>query len=147
MAFRFKLQSVLDYRKILEDQARQELSAALARETAARQRTEQEESALVALQEDLAQKQVLGISVEELLLYEENIHHRTGRLSDCREELAELSQESETRRAALCHASREKKLLERLREKKVAEHRQWLHRQETNLLDEIAIQFQKGEES
>ena len=49
----------------------------------------------------------------------------------------------EQRRQSLVEASKDRKLLEKLREKKAAEHRQELLRQEMVQLDELALRRDK----
>jgi flagellar FliJ protein len=138
---RFKLQSVLDYRQILENQAQQRLAESLDAEAALIVAIEAEEKELQNLYVDLAKRQQEGISLHDLTLYENRISHKIEQLALYADQLAELRQEIERRRHALKEACQEKKLMEKLKEKHEEAEMLQLRRQENALLDEVAVLF------
>lgn len=142
--FAFKLEPVLHHREILEDRAKQELVDALQRERTVREEIEHRRSELTALREDLLQKQQHGISIQDLLLFEESIAHRGRILNALSRELEEAVQEVVRRRDILAEASRNRRLLEKLKEKKRDEHGREMARRETIQLDEIALQIDRN---
>lgn len=143
MAKKFKLQSVLRYREILEDQARQRLTAALEQERALRARIACAKEELESLGEEFESKRCVGISVQDLLLYERELCSREEGLKELNTELSAQEQEVAARREALCRAGQERILLEKLKEKKELEEKEEQHRLETAMLDEVALQFRK----
>lgn len=141
MGNKFKLQPVLKHRGLLEDQARQCLAAALSAETALRDRREQEQAALQALQAELRRRQLHGVSVQDLLLYEAHIDHRGKVLRHLDREHEQLEQEVAACRLALCKSSQDRQLLEKLKTRHEADQRQMQMQHETRMLDEIALQY------
>lgn len=141
MANSFKLQPVLKHRGLLEDQARQRLAAALNAESALRTRIEEEQEALASLQADLRRKQMHGLSVQDLLLYESHIEHQGRVLRYLGQEWEVLEQEVASCRLALCKTSQDRQLLEKLKSRHETEEQQRQQQRETRMLDEIALQF------
>lgn len=136
----FKLQSVLNHRGLLEDQARQRLAATLNDERALRERFVQEHEALAQLQTELRRKQMHGVSIQDLLLYEAHIEHRGRVLRYLTKECEDMEREVAACRLDLCKVSQDRQLLEQLKTKhEVAEHQMQMQR-ETRVLDEIALQ-------
>lgn len=136
----FKLQSVLNHRGLLEDQARQRLAATLNDERALRERFVQEHEALAQLQTELRRKQMHGVSIQDLLLYEAHIEHRGRVLRYLTQECEDMEREVAACRLDLCKVSQDRQLLEQLKTKhEVAEHQRQMQR-ETRVLDEIALQ-------
>jgi flagellar protein FliJ len=139
----FKLQSVLDYRQLLENRAQEKHAEILKREAGLIADIHKEQEELKLLYADLEERQQTGITSHELLLYEKRISHKTEKLTGHREGLEEVREELVASRQALCEASREKKLLEKLKENQEQEHRRELRRREAAVLDEISVQFHK----
>jgi flagellar FliJ protein len=143
MAKKFKLQPVLRYREILEDQARQRLADSLEREKALRDRRALCARELEALWAELESKRRQGISVQDLILYEGHIRCREKHLKELSADLLVLEDEVAANREALCRAGQDRMLLEKLKEKKEAEEKEELLRAERAVLDEVALQFRK----
>jgi flagellar protein FliJ len=139
----FKLQPVLNYRQTLEDEACQRLAQAIEREAPLQRQLVDSRERLHYLCGELDDRQRTGIAVAELMLHKARIHGVGERIKERERELERLQREIAEYRQALCAASRDKKLLEKLKEKVVEEQRQFQNRQETILLDEIALQFAK----
>ena len=138
---RFKLQTVLNYRQILENQAQQRLAESLDAEGALIAAVASEERELQTLHAELAQRQQEGITLRDLVLYRNRIGHKIEELARFTDRLAELRGEIERRRQSLKEACQEKKLMEKLKEKHEEGEMLRLRRQENALLDELAVLF------
>jgi flagellar FliJ protein len=134
------MQTVLDYRGILEDQARQHLAEATRREKELLDALARERQAQKDLYEDFEQRQKTGMPPDELLLYRRHLGERKTKLARMVKEWEVARAGVEEKREALCEASREKKLLEKVKERFMAEEQREQLRRENLFLDEIAVQ-------
>lgn len=137
---KFRLQPALNYREILEDRARQALAEALKAQIEAQEALEGEKASEAELHEEFALRQKEGIAPDELALYRNYLRRKAEMIEECSKQLQQAGELVEERREELCNASKEKKVLEKLKEKKQAEYELELSRQEANLMDEIAVQ-------
>src|SRR3954447_2503434 len=137
--FNFRLERVRALRESFEDQAREDLAASLSvrlkGEAMLRAASERHETA----QHTRRQTASLEVSGQDLLAvqaYEE----RTIRAREAAElELDRREVEVDARRTALLAAARERQVLERLKERRRADHKREAERVEGVLLDEMAI--------
>lgn len=134
--FEFSLQKVLDYRQRREEQALRafaEAQAQLAHEQALLESLQHEREACLHRSQRRHRLKVQMLTVEQTYLsaLEERIEEQ-------RERVAQAQRLLEERRAALLEAQRERKALERLREKQYEQWRQEMLRVEQNALDELA---------
>lgn len=143
MKNQFKLQPVLNYRQTLEDQAKQDLGRCLQKEAELMEAIQVEEQDLGALYRNLERRQQQGISVDELLLYHHRISSKIEQLAHLADRMDRLRDQIVRKRETLADAARDKKLLEKLKEKKNLQFQQELKRRETAVLDEIAVQFHR----
>ncbi len=143
MAEKFKLQTLLKYRKTLEDQAQQRLAELLNAEAQMVQQQGEICAKVEKLTRQLEEKQRSGLSVLELRLYEDQIVYHRQRSEQLRRQLEELALLIDQRRGELVAAARERKMIEKLKEKQLAEYLSTLDRKERILLDEISLR-QKG---
>ena len=136
----FKLQAVLDYRQTLSNIAQQELY-----------RTREEEKELIAklgkerreldnLYADFAERQQSGLTANELVLYEKSCVHKAESLELLEKKLGTIRRKVTAQRQTLREADRDKKLLERFKEKQMDAYNLMLHRREVSKQDEISIQ-------
>lgn len=145
MTKKFKLQPVLNYRQTLENEAGQRLAQGLEREEILQRQLAENRARITALGRDLDERQRVGIAVAELMLHTTHIEGAHERSKQLEQGLARLQREIVDHRQVLWAASRDKKLMEKLKEKIGEEERQFQNRQETILLDEIALQDSRGE--
>jgi len=136
----FKLQAVLDYRQTLSNIAQQDLCKTLEHEKGLTLKLKKERSELDKLYSDFARLQQDGITPHELLLYETRCSHQAGILAELEKKIGTLRRKIAAQRQALCETDRDKKLLEKLKEKQTYAYNLMLHRKEVSELDEIAIQ-------
>ena len=136
----FKLQAVLDYRQTLSNIAQQDLCKTLEGEKGLTLKLKNERSELDKLYSDFARLQRDGITPHELLLYETRCRHKAEMLAELEATRDALRRKITAQRQALCEKDRDKKLLEKLKEKKTSAYNLMLHKKEVSELDEIAIQ-------
>ena len=136
----FKLQAVLDYRQTLSNIAQQDLCKTLEEEKGLILKLKKGRSELDKLYSDFARLQQDGITPHELLLYETRCSHKAGILAELEMKIGTLRRKIAAQRQALCETDRDKKVLEKLKEKQTYAYNLMLHRKEVSELDEIAIQ-------
>jgi flagellar FliJ protein len=141
MAKPFKLQTVLDHRQRLEDMAMQSLAEARARENVLQQQITEKRTALDLLLEEFAERQQAGISFHDLQVYRLSIQRSQSRLKELEERAELLAEEVEDRRRHLAETCRDKKLLEKLKEKHQEEQAYLDNLRETTHLDEVALRI------
>lgn len=134
--FEFSLQKVLDYRQRREEQAIRafaEAQAQLMHEQAVLHRLliEREECLRRSHRRERLTVELLDVEQTYLSALEERIETQ-------RERVAEAERMVEQRREGLIEAQRERKALERLREKHYEQWRQEMLRAEQNTLDDLA---------
>ena len=137
--FNFRLERVRALRERFEDQAREELAASLSTrmkgEAMLRAASESFTHAQLARRESTT----LELTGQDLLATQAYIE-RTARERQAAElELGRRDAEVDARRTALLAAARERQVLERLKERRAADHRRESERVEGALLDEMAI--------
>ncbi len=139
MVKKFKLQSVLNYRTILEEQAQQSLVLS--------QQEQQELIAAIASQQQelmnqdhaLKQRQEEGLSIAEIDIYESRIHHCRCRSNELQERLARLEKNIIKQRATLLQTARDRQVMDKLKERQETEFRREQERKERIQLDEISL--------
>ena len=146
MAGKFKLQSVLNYRQSLEDQAQQVLSTSLQRQNELEIQLQQQRLKMQQHDGELKQRQQEGLTVAEIDLYESQIQHCRRLIENLQESLLQLDRQIVAERRELLHAARERQVMEKLKDKQDAEYRQELSRKERIMLDEISLR-NKGNSS
>ncbi len=138
MAFLFALESVLKHRKRLEDVAQREFAEAQAAVETALKRLEAMYNRLDEVRESILQTQ-LGASrtkVAEVCQSEGFITGEKLRIEKLRLEVRALLLVAEDRQEALIACAREKKVLVKLKEKRLAEYKEWLSHIEAKNLDD-----------
>ena len=139
MAKKFKLQSVLNYRQILTDQAQQQLTSSLQRKSQLEDELQQQQNCFQQLDQQLKVKQQEGLSVAEIDLFESQIFHRRRQILQLQQQLEPLERQILAERQELMNAARDKQVMEKLKDKQQAEYQQELSRQERTMLDEISL--------
>lgn len=140
----FKLQSVLNYRQSLEDQAQQVLAESLQQQNELSAQIEVQQ--LELRQQDLLLKkqQQDGMTIAEIELYETRIIYCQQRCAELHRQKIELQELIEHQRQQLLEAARERQIMEKLKEKQQTEFRRDLERKERAELDEISLRI-RGE--
>lgn len=139
MAKKFTLQSVLNYRTTLEEQAQQALALS--------QQQQQELTAAIATQQqelsdqdhELKQRQEQGLTIAEIDIYERRISHCRRRSAQLQEQLERLQRKIVRQREALLATARDRQVMDKLKERQDAEFRHQEERKERSHLDEINL--------
>ena len=146
MAGKFKLQSVLNYRQSLEDQAQQVLTTSLKLRTELEHQLEHHKAVLQNHDKELRRRQQDGLTVAEIDLFEAQIQHCRRLIKELRNRIDQLESQILSEREVLLHAARDRQVMEKLKEKQESEYRLELSRKERVMLDEISLR-NKGESS
>ena len=136
----FKLQSVLNYRQTLCNIAQQELCKILETQTHLQNKLQQTQEELDTLHKDIEKKQQDGITIDELMLYENRCSHKVEAIQNLENELTRVRQAITAERRSVCETDRDKKLLKKLKEKHISSQNLMMNKKENSELDEIAIQ-------
>ena len=136
-AFRFRLQSALDLRRRREDQLRAELAVL-------QERDRDETARLDRLQEDrdhaqsgIARERIGRMQPSDARDRERFLQSLDEAIEKQRDVLALLRAEIERKIAEVIAATRDTRALERLRERREAEHRRSMLREEQKFLDDL----------
>lgn len=144
MAKKFKLQSVLNYRQSLEDQAQQVLTASLQCKSDFEEKLRQQRELLRQHDTELKERQQEGLTVAEMELYEVPILHCRRMIEQLQQQLARVERQIIAEREELLSAARDRQVMEKLKNKQEAEYRKELSRKEREILDEISLR-KKGD--
>ncbi len=136
---RFRLQSVLDYRKIKEDTAQKSFLICIEERRTLTEKMEEGQRELRRLFEKLDERKRNGIVLSEMMLFEDCIVSKKSRLNDIRNNIETLSSKIQEKRRQLVEARQEKRVLEILKESRQEEERKNDLKRECMLLDEIAV--------
>jgi flagellar FliJ protein len=145
--FKFRLERVRELREHAEDQAREELASSLAIRMKG-------EAMLRAAAENLddahkvrRQSSITDLSGADLLALQAYTERTERARESAALELDRRSAEVDARRQALTVRSQERQVLERLKDRRAADHRREAERREGVLLDEIAINAHRRQEA
>ena len=136
--FVFKLQSLLNYKKHLEQMAKQEVAAAAAEVNACERQIEnlkENRAASVLKLDDLVEK---GVEAREFNLYHGFLTAMDRMIIDEQNRKHELEKILDEKRSVLKKRTIDKKAMERLRERRAEEYTRDMIREEQKELDEIA---------
>ncbi len=140
MAFAFKLQSLLNWKKSLEELAQKELAAQFVE---LRKQEEEIEGLIlkrIAYEQELKEKSVKGIPAGEYLAFQQYFEQSYQELIKREEKKRDLIREIEATRQKLLSLTKERKILDKLKEKRRKKYLYELERKEQSTNDERAIQ-------
>lgn len=137
----FTLHTVLKHRKNLEEQAIYHLARAREEEASVQRQVDNEEKALATLIENLATEQTLGIEVNRLAQFEQRIDLVKKQLLALQSLLHQKTEKVIRAQAQLISKSKDRKIMETLKEKQDEAWRHYLDQKETAALDEVAVIF------
>ena len=145
--FNFRLERVRALRESFEDQAREELAASLSVRLKGEAMLRAASDRYATAQDTRRQSASLEVSGEDLIAVQAYIE-RTSRARPAAElELDRRDAEVDARRTALLAAARERQVLERLKERRMEDHRRESDRAEGALLDEMALSIHRRTEA
>ena len=135
----FTMHAVLKYRQQLEDVARQRLYQAMEEEARMQKALLQINEELIDLYSGLQQDKEQGTTVDRLILFDHRIEV-VKELAVLRQtELKKQQVQVANKRQQLVKTSKDRKIMEKLREQQNAAYAQYLEKKETIMLDEIAV--------
>ncbi len=134
----FSLQTVLDYRKRLEDLAQHRYLEAKQTHEIITNKLGDATRALTLFIAESAQLQQEGIEITELIRHEERIAAQKQNLQAIKKNLAEKEQLVRKEQQNLLHRCKERQILERLKETQNKAWQGYLNKKEAAMLDEIA---------
>lgn len=134
----FTLQTVLDYRKRLEDIAQNRLIEAKQVQETIKKKLDDEASALTQFINESESLQAKGIGITELIRYEERITAQKLNIQAIKKNLSEKSELVRKEQQHLIYCSKERQIMERLKETQNIAWKGYLDKKEAAMLDEIA---------
>lgn len=137
---RFELEQVLKYRTEIERTRKQEFSVAKQNFEHACERLNHEQAKLEGLSKEFCNRQAELNSIEDLRMYSDFFGRKREEIKDHKEQVDQLEHVVSDRREILLDASKEKKVLETLKDKNEKEFRLAMDKKEQEFMDEIAIQ-------
>ncbi len=134
----FSLQTVLNHRKRLEDIAQHRFLEAKKTHSIIITKLDEASHALKLFITESAQLQQEGIGITELIRHEERIAAQKQNIQAIKKNLAEKKQLVEKEQQNLLLRSKERQILERLKETQNKAWQAYLNKKEAAMLDEIA---------
>lgn len=135
----FKLQAVLQHRRYREDSARQRLAEAARALGAARSTLVQREKVHADYSRALRLKQTNGGSPLDIMMYTRYLARLEEGIQDQRQVVEEHVREKEKRRRELMACVKDRKAIEKLKERHLAEMERQERDREQKLLNDVAI--------
>lgn len=137
--FSFPLQFLLDYRKRREDKLKKELAGVIEEENQEKMILTRLRKKMALCQEELYSKESNGMELAMVLLYYSYMEKLIAQISEQKRKIEKIARKREKIREELLKASQEKKLMEKIREKRWARFIYLKGKLEQQLIDESAI--------
>ncbi len=138
--FQFRLQSVLNHRQIVEDQAQRALAQILRQRMILMSQIQQMQSTIAQSKRDLSGSLVGKVDLPQVADFTRYASHVSQRAREIVQRLAAIEKEIEAARGKLIKATTDRKAMELLRDRQKREWEIDQARRETAQLDEIATQ-------
>jgi len=135
----FELESVLKYRKQLENTAATKLASAQRMHQHAKNKYDEAHKEFIQIENELMQSQEVGIDVDELLRYQHRLSWMRSNLRELNNELQKTIKNVAKEREEVIKRSRDKKALEQLKEKQNKAYLLYMDKKESSQLDEMAV--------
>jgi flagellar FliJ protein len=136
----FKLEQVLNYRCEMEKMRKQEFASAKRDFEHADDRLSREKERVENLSEEFCHRQGELESIQEIRMYVDFFARKRVDINIQKERLDQLGNIVNDRRAFLLDATKDKKVLESLKEQKAKEFKLMIEQKEQTFMDEISIQ-------
>ncbi len=136
----FELEQVLKYRLDVERLRKQEFATAKQGFDHAHERLKREEAQAQNISQEFFLRQSELGSIEEIRRYADFFARKREEIKTHKKHVDHLGHILSERRATLLDASKDKKVLESLKEKKATEFKLEMDRKEQSFMDEIAVQ-------
>ena len=136
----FELEQVLRYRLDVERLRKQEFATAKQGFENAYERLVLEEEQASTISNEFSKRQGELDSIEEIRRYSDYFARKRNEIKTQKKHVAQLGHVMNERREVLLDATKDKKVLESLKERKAFEFRQEMDKKEQAFMDEIAVQ-------
>ena len=137
--YKFSLEPVLKYRKLLEEDLQKDFAVLKRQLLDEKVRLSNFEQVRDRFSGELQQKQVKSISVSDILLYTDYLQEVSKEIKKQSKRILEAEKSVDQKREELVGAMKNRKTIDRLREKGLKAHVQELSKKEQNLMNEAAI--------
>ena len=137
--FNFKLQSLLKYRKYLEDLAKQETSKALKNVIESKKTIEKLKSDYSKVSDELNKAILKKISADEFRQYHDYLNYIENDISEKTTVKIKLQKIFLDKQKILTQKTVNKKVVELLKKKKTTQYMEEFHKAEQNITDEVAV--------
>jgi len=141
----FQLDTVLDHRKRLEDIAANRLFEAGRQKDLIQQKLDEENRNLASLIEKTEELQGKTIPILDLISYEDQIAYLKKNIFAIKKKLQEKTENRLKERQNLIQKSKDRQILESLKEQQNRSWKQYLDKKEVSMLDEIVTVRHDGE--
>lgn len=135
----FSLQTVLSYRQRLEDIAVNTLAEAKQAEQQTKVRLAEQQKVYDSLVALIDRIQNEGVSINDLIHQEDHLTFVKVKIKELETELTERQNTVAKRQEELLQKSRDRQVMDKLKERQNSAYRQYLNKKEAAILDEIAI--------
>ena len=135
----FRLQTVLDYRQRLEDEAFKAVIRCREERNRLSAHRDVEQTELVRLCQECAEAKQNRVHLPEVMLYEDCIVFKKQQLLLCEQKIQKQEAILKQRENELVQARQQRRMLEILKEKRLAAEQQRELHQERKILDEVAV--------
>jgi len=137
--FRFSLQALLRRREDVEQAARDEMMLRVSRQQQEQQKLDELKSRRVETSAEMAEKQLEDTAYGELIYYRMYLDRLDYEIENSQRRLVRLRAEAEVQRKVLVEASKKRKILTSLRDKKEKEFKLELEKTFQREIDEIVV--------
>jgi len=137
----FGLETVLNYRRRLEDLAQSHLAEARQAEEQVRQQLADQQNMYQLLVSTIEREQATGVNILELIRHEEHLHYIKAQVAELENELKKKCDHVARTRKELLKRAKERRVMDKLKERQNTAWQNYLDKKEAAVLDEIAIIF------
>jgi len=137
--YKFSLEPVLKYRKLLEEDLQKDFAVLKRQLLDERERLSNFEQVRDRFSEELQQKQMKSINVSDILLYTDFLQEVSKEIEKQSKKILEAEKSVDQKREDLVGAMKNRKIIDRLREKGLKDHVQEMSKKEQDLMNEAAI--------
>ena len=137
--YRFNLQVLLDYRKRIEEGFQIELSLIQRELENARQALLSSQQEKTHYEEELAEREAREVNLPESILYRDYLRGIRKKIQEQRDRVATIKIKFDKKQEELLAATKNRKVLEKVKEKHAKEFMEELQKQERAFVDEVGI--------
>ena len=137
--YRFNLQVLLDYRKRIEEGFQIELSLIQRELENARQALLSSQQEKTHYEEELAEREAREVNLQESILYRDYLRGIRKKIQEQRDRVASIKIEFDKKQEELLAATKNRNVLEKVKEKHAKEFIQELEKKERAFVDEVGI--------